>query len=254
MSVTDPAKSARDIYIVDIDRGVRQRLTFDPSDERAAVWSPDGRQIVYNAKGLDLYRRPSDFTGSEEPIQTDHASKDPRQISADGRLLLYRRSGASAGNDVWIMPLDGDRKPEPVLETPFNENYAGFSPDARSIVYASTESGRVEVYVISREGGGGKAQLSTGGGTFPRWRRDGREILYLAPDQTLMSVAVSGSGRTFQAGATRPLFKMAVQPGAGVPFDVSADGQRILVNASIPSRLPPSLNVVTNWPALLPKP
>src|SRR6202035_146411 len=85
VSVTDPTKSARDIYLVDIDRGVRQRLTFDPSDERAAVWSPDGRQIVYNSKGLDLYRRASDFTGTEEALQTDHASKDPRGISADGR-------------------------------------------------------------------------------------------------------------------------------------------------------------------------
>jgi eukaryotic-like serine/threonine-protein kinase len=107
--------------------------------------------------------------------------------------------------------------------------------------------------VISREGGG-KAQLSTGGGTFPRWPRDGREILYLSSDQKLMSVAVSGSGRTFQAGATTSLFTMNVQPGAGTPFDVTADGQRFIVNAKIPSRLPPSLNVVVNWPALLPKP
>jgi len=98
VSVTDPTKNTRDIYLVDIDRGVRQRLTFDPSDERAAVWSPDGQQIVYNSKGLDLYRRSSDFTGTEEALQTDHASKDPRGISTDGRLLLYRRSGASTSN------------------------------------------------------------------------------------------------------------------------------------------------------------
>jgi serine/threonine protein kinase/Tol biopolymer transport system component len=253
VSVTDPAKSSRDIYIVDLDRGVRQRLTFDPSEERSAVWSPDGREIVYNSKGLDLYRRPSDFTGSEQPVQTDHASKDPRQISPDGKLLLYRRSGGpKTDNDIWITPLDGSGKSEVVLGTPFSENYAMFSPDARSIVYVSNESGRFEVYVISREGGG-KAQISTGGGSFPRWRRDGREIVYLAPDQTVMSVPVSGSGRTFQAGTAKALFTMHVAPGAGTPFDVTPDGTRFIVNMEIPSRLPPSLNVVTNWPALLGK-
>jgi hypothetical protein len=168
----------RDIYVFD-ERGVAQRLTFDPSDERSAVWSQDGRQIIYTSKGLDLYRRPSDFTGAEEPLEVDHVSKDPRQVSTDGRLLLFRKSGGPTGNDIWIMPLDGDRKPQPILQTPFDENYAMFSPDDRSVVYVSDESGRPEVYVISREGGGGKKQVSTGGGTFPRWR-DAKEILYLA--------------------------------------------------------------------------
>jgi Protein kinase domain len=124
---------------------------------------------------------------------------------------------------------------------------------ARGAIPLDEALGQPEVYVLSREGGG-KVPLSTGGGTFPRWRRDGRDILYLPPDQKLMSIAVSGSGRTFQAGATTSLFTMNVQPGAGTPFDVTADGQRFIVNAKIPSRFPPSLNVVVNWPALLPKP
>src|SRR5262249_31375441 len=105
VSVTDPTKNTRDIYVVDLERGVRQRLTFDPTEERSAVWSPDGKQIIYNSKGLDLYRRPSDFSGTEEALITDHASKDPREVSSDGQRLLFRRSGDTTGNDIWIMTL-----------------------------------------------------------------------------------------------------------------------------------------------------
>jgi hypothetical protein len=105
---------------------------------------------------------------------------------------------------------------------------------------------------MSLESGGGTVQVSTNGGTFPRWRH-ASEIVYLSPDQTLVSVAVSGSGARFQAGATTSLFKVDVQPGPGTPFDITSDGTRILVNARVPSRLPPSLNILVNWPALLEK-
>jgi hypothetical protein len=103
---------------------------------------------------------------------------------------------------------------------------------------------------MSLEQGGGKSQLSTNGGTFPRWRSP-QEIVYLTPDQTLTSVPVTGSGSTFRAGVAKPLFKMNAQEGPGTPFDVTADGQRFIVNARLPSRLPPSLNLIVNWQALL---
>jgi hypothetical protein len=118
-------------------------------------------------------------------------------------------------------------------------------------VYVSNESGRAEVYVMSLQPGGGKVQVSTNGGTFPRWRRDGKEIVYMALDQTLMNVAVSGSGLSFRAGTPAALFKISIQPGAGTPFDLTADGKRFLVNAKIPSRIPPSLSLIVNWPSLL---
>jgi Tol biopolymer transport system component len=243
-------RTARDIYLVDLTRGVRQRLTFDPSEERSAIWTPDGRQIIYNSKGLELYRRSSDFTGDEEAIRTDQVSKDPRDVSPDGRQLLYRRSANTGGNDIMIMPLDGDRTPRPLVATPFDENYASFSPDGHSVVYVSNESGQPEVYVISLEPGGGKVQVSSAGGTFPRWR-NAREIVYLALDQTITSVAVTGSGPSFRAGAVTPLFKVAVQPGPGTPFDVTADGKRFIVNAGVASRFSPSVRLVINWPSLL---
>ena len=104
---------------------------------------------------------------------------------------------------------------------------------------------------MSLQLGGGKVQVSTNGGTFPRWRRDGKEIIYMALDQTLMNVPVSGSGLLFRAGTPAVLFKVNIQPGAGTPFDVTANGKRFIVNAKLPSRIPPSLNLVVNWPSLL---
>jgi Tol biopolymer transport system component len=254
VSVTSEATRTRDIYVVDVERGVRQRLTFDASDERSAVWSPDGRTIVYNSKGLDLYQRRSDFTAEESPVFVDGRSKDPRQISPDGRFLLYRHSGQGTGSDLWLVPLEGDRTPRLVAGTPFNENYGVFSPDGSAMAYLSDETGQVEVYVMQIDvAGGGKTLVSTAGGTFPRWRRDGREILYAALDGTIMSVPVSGAGVTFQAGVPRPLFHAAFQPGPGTPFDVSADGERFLVNTAIPSKTPQVLRMIVNWPALVPR-
>jgi Tol biopolymer transport system component len=251
VSVLDPVARSRDIYIVDVARGVRQRLTFDPSDERSAIWSGAGHRVIYTSKGLDLYERSSDFTGSETPVLIDGRSKDPRQVSPDGKTVLYRRSGDTTGNDIWLMPLTGDRTPRLLAGSPFNENYASFSPDGRAIVYVSDEAGQPEVYVMTIEGAGGKTQISTAGGTFPRWRRDGKEIVYLAPDNTLMSVAVGATSAGYQPGLTHPLFKIDVQPGAGTPFDMTADGSRFIVDAAIPSKAPAVIKILVNWPSLL---
>jgi Tol biopolymer transport system component len=251
VSVTNATTRTRDIHVVDVGRGVRQRLTFDASEERSAVWSPDGRTIVYS-KGLELYQRPSNFMGSESPVLVDGRGKDPRQISPDGRFLLYRHSGQGTGSDLWMIPLEGAQTARMLAGTPFNENYGVFSPDTTAMAYASEESGQVEVYVMQIDGAGGRTLVSTGGGTFPRWRRDGREILYAALDGTIMSVPVSGTGATFQAGVPRPLFRAALQPGPGTPFDVSADGERFLVNSALPSRAPQALRMIVNWPALVP--
>jgi Tol biopolymer transport system component len=251
VSVTDPAARARDIYLVDLARGVRQRLTFDPSDERSAVWSPDGRSVVYNAKGLDLYTRSSDFTGGESAVLGDGRSKDPNEISSDGRFLLYRRSGDGTGNDIWIVALSGDRTPRLLAGTPFDETYATFSPDGTAIVYASDESGDSEIYVMRIDGAGGKMLVSNGGGSFPRWRRDGREILYLGPDNTMMSVPLTGDGAAMQPGPASALFQVALQPGPSWPYDVTANGERFLVNVALPSKTPTALRMIVNWPALL---
>lgn len=247
VSVTDPTRSAHDVYIVDLARGTRQRLTFDVADERSSAWTADGKRVVFQRE-KDLFIRNADFTGGDTPVLQDGISKDPRMVSADGRML-YRRSGK--GNDIWIKSLQEEGPGTALLETQYDENYAGLSPDGRSMVYMSTESGRPEIYVMSLEGEGGKAMISTAGGSFPIWRRDGKEIVYLSTERALMSVAVKGSGSRFQAEAPVTLFPIDPQPGPGGPFDITSDGRTIIVNAALPSRIPPSFTVLANWPAMV---
>jgi Tol biopolymer transport system component len=251
VSVREAGAATRDIFIVDTVRGLRQRLTFDPSDERSAVWSADGASVIYNSKERDLYRRSAAFTGGETDVLIDGISKDPSDVSADGRWLLYRATGSQTGNDVWMKPLDGSAAPRKLPGSAFNEHSAKFSPDGRSVVLISDEAGRPEVYVVSLEPGGGKTQISTDGGSTPRWRRDGQEILYLNADHTMMSVPVKGSGDRFEAGRPIPLFQVDHVPSPGPIFDVTADGQRFIVNTAVPSKIPPHFVVIVNWPSLL---
>lgn len=250
-SATDDALLTRDVYIVDVARGIPQRFTLDPSEERSAVWSPDERQVLYTSKGLNFYSRASDLSGDERQVLNDGASKDPYDWSPDGRLLLYRRSGGPTGNDLWLLPFDGS-KPRPVANTSANELSGNFSPDGRWIVYQSDESGQAEIYATRVEGGG-RIQISSNGGTFPRWRGDGREILYLAGNQTIMSVTIAKSTGELDVEAPKRLFDINVGASAGPIFDVTADGSRFIFGARLATESP-SVTVLQNWPQLLPRP
>ena len=178
--------------------------------------------------------------------------------SPDGRFILFAVTAPKTGLDLWVLPLFGDRKPLPFLQTPFNESPGQFSPDGRWIAYSSDESGRYEVYVTPFPGPGGKWQVSTASGDWPRWRRDGKEIFYVAPaDNKLMAAAVNGRGSAFEVGAVRPLFETrvagppSVRPGQGRMYDISPDGQRFLVNTVAEEAASAPITLVVNWPALL---
>lgn len=248
VSLTDGATPARDIWVLDINRGVPTRVTFDPADERSAAWSPDGRSIIYRGRGGELYTRPLG-SGEEQPFLIDKRSKDPRGWSADGRFFLYRATGN--GNDLWIKPSDPGAAPYPLLATPFAETYGEFSPDGKWLAYVTDESAASEVYVTAFPSGQGKTRVSSNGGNFPRWRKDGKELYYLSADNKMMAAAVSSSASGFEVKATSALFQTSVMPGPGTPYIVSNDGQRFLINSTIRSTDPPSLSVVFNWPALI---
>jgi eukaryotic-like serine/threonine-protein kinase len=251
VSISDPELQTRDIFIIDLIRGVRQRFTTDASDERSAVWSPDDRRVIYNSKGFDLYARAADSSGDEQPIMVDGRSKDANDWSPDGRTIVYRRIGPDTGNDLWIAPVDGKGPGRLLTGTRFSETFANFSPDGRFVVYSSDESGQPEIYVVN-VAGGGKIQVSANGGLFPRWRGDGREILYIATDRSLMSAAVE-SATELKVLAPQPLFKINVAVTPGPSYDVTRDGERFLVATPMPSRIPQAFTVVTNWPRLLDK-
>jgi serine/threonine protein kinase len=249
-----------DIWIYDLAHNLRTRFTFDPAVEREAVWSPDGRSIAFssNRKGhFDLYRKASDGTGVEELLYSDSLEKYPTSWSPDGKFLLYWACcDPKNGVHSWVLPLTAGAKPFALLETPINESNPQFSPDGRWVAYASTESGRNEIYVVpfGWEGGaaGGKRQVSTGGGVLARWRRDGKVLFYIAPSGTLMAAEVEVKGGSFEAGQVKTLFgPLRVQ---GYYYDVAADGQRVLtVVPAEQSVNADSLTVVLNWTAALKK-
>jgi Tol biopolymer transport system component/aminoglycoside phosphotransferase (APT) family kinase protein len=268
------AGGGRDIWLFDVARGLRTRFTFDVAEESASVWSPDGSRVVFNSrrKGhLDLYQKASSGAGVEEQLLADDFDKYPVDWSPDGRFILFGAYPPRAG-ELWVLPLFGDRKPYPFLQTKLGEAPGRFSPDGRWIAYASNESGRNEVYVAPFPGrseapsaaarGGlgtrdGKWQISIAGGNWPRWRRDGREIFYLAPDNKLMAVVVNGQGSAFEVGAVRALFDTRALPNPILNqrfmYDASPDGQRFLVNTLAEEARSAHITPVVNWPALLKK-
>ncbi len=244
-----------DIWIMEFGRGTLSRFTFDPAMEHLPVWSPDGSRVAYDShrEGAgDIYQKMASGAGGEELLLKWPEGAGLSDWSRDGKFLAYQSLNSKTHYDIWILPLSGDRKPVPFLQSEFNERSGQFSPDGRWMAYVSDESGRVEVYVQSFPPGGGKWQISTNGGAEPQWRRDGKELFYLAPDNKLMAVDIQ-SGKGFEAGVPKSLLEVRVGGVAALRnhYTVSADGRRFLINAA-PEDAPSSpITVVLNWTAAL---
>jgi eukaryotic-like serine/threonine-protein kinase len=250
-----------DIWLYEFARGVSTRFTFAPSVERSPIWSPDGSRLVFTSNRgghFDLYQKNANGAGEDELLFKSDQDKQPTSWSRDGRFLLFTANDPKTTADIWVLPLEGDRKPVPFLRTEFIEFQGSFSPDGRWVAYSSFESGRPEVYVrpFSPPGGagsasaGGKWQISKAGGSNPRWRGDSKELFYSTQDGRVVAVEVTANP-TFQAGIPQPLFNVA--PNGTAP-QVTADGKRFLIAA------PPQqasveipITVLLNWPALLKK-
>jgi hypothetical protein len=246
--------SGYDIWVDDIARGVKTRLTFGAASSQAnqaGVWSPDGRRIAYSCAGaakFGLCLRPSDGSGNEVVILA--GTEYPRYTndwSPDGRVLACNESRLGIW-EIWMLPLSGERKPYPFLQSPFNQLGARFSPDGKWVAYTSLESGRAEVYVVPFPGPGGKWQVSTGGGNWPRWRRDGKEIFYLSTDNKVMAAEVRASGSSFEIGTVRALFETRPYRSGGSVFDVTADGQRFIIEYA-GEQPTAAITLVVNWTA-----
>jgi serine/threonine protein kinase/Tol biopolymer transport system component len=251
-----------DIWLEDLGRGVLSRFTFRSGVSRFPVWSPDGSRLVFaflslNLYSSDLYQKPAGGNGQEELVIHTGVNGNTDDWSPDGKWIVYEQIGQKTAYDLWLLPMSGDRRPQPYLQTSFDESNARFSPDGRWMAYQSNESGQLQVYVQTFPLSGAKYQISTAGGNSPRWRRDGKELFYVAADQKLMAVPIK-LGATIEAGTPQPLFPISPFPGFGSVnsfYQPMRDGRRFLVNAPAggEAAAAPPITVVTNWQAAFKK-
>jgi eukaryotic-like serine/threonine-protein kinase len=242
---------ASDLWIYDVTRAVKTRLTFGSSlsqSNMTGVWSHDGRQVAYASFRTGNYaicRKATDGSGKEEVVVSGTTPAVVNDWSPDGKLIAYNKwKEAGAPDETWILPLADPIKPYPFLQSDFRQLAARFSPDGKYLAYVSTESGGPEVYVVPFPGPGGKSRVSMGGGSWPRWRRNGKEIYFISPDNKIMAADVSPSGARPLVGAAHALFETQPYRGSGSPFDVTGDGQRFLINRWEP---PTSITLIENW-------
>ncbi len=255
---TESGGQEQDIWLLDLARGVRTRFTFGPNIADTPVWSPDGKRIAYawQKKGHgDIYVKDASGAGSPEALFESEADKTPLDWSRDGRYILFVLLDPKGQTkyDIWALPLFGDRKPFPYLQTQFNEVSAGFSPDGHWVAFESDESGNFEVYLSPFPAGGAKWQVSQGGGVQPVWKSDGSELYFLAGSK-LIEASVKTSGSAVQIGTPQEVFQqpMVRSDAYGRSYSVAKDGKRFLVNRSGENVTVP-LTLVANWTSGLKK-
>jgi Tol biopolymer transport system component len=254
------AQGTGDVWVFDLKRGTNTRLTFGPALQTGPVWTPDGKTIFYEstAKGpAHIYAKAADGTGSERVVlETNNSLEFPASFSPDGRYLVYERldlDKGQTGHDLWVLPLFGDGKPFPIVQTAFDDQWAAVSPDGKWMAYQNNESGRTEVYITAFPGGGAKWQASTNGGVQAKWRRDGKELFFLDSADNLMAVDLNASSNAVRLGIPHALFQaLAAQRQAGA-FDLTADGKKFLINSGNEKEGNEPVTLVLNWPSELKK-
>jgi eukaryotic-like serine/threonine-protein kinase len=256
---TDLESQSSDVWTYDFERDSSQRLTFGRGIDAEPVWSPDGKKIIFASARAGLFRLYiKNADGSEEekllPLDpSDDADEYPTSWSPDAKHFLYDRDAEATR--PWVAELP-DLKTHPLFTATETRKNAQFSPDGKWMSYTSNENGRWDIYVTSFPDVQGKWQVSNNGGTQPRWRRDGKELFYLAPDGKMMASPVT-TGEHFGAGTPQPLFQAnAREQVAGselVMYDVTLDGQRFLINTQMETNHSQSMMVILNWPVVLDK-
>ena len=244
---------------MDVERHLFSR--FAPSESnQTPVWSNDGRTVLFtfqggNNSGRRVFRKGISDSGQGELIGELRAQR-LSDWSRDGRFLLFEHFDSETQRDLWVAQVTPDghlvagAQPKPYLHGPFSEWHGRFSPEPnpRWVAYQSDETGRNEIYIASFPDARRKLQVTSGGGTFPQWGSNGRELFYLSGDGMLTVVGLKNGADGLEPSSPRPLFPMATNEYTASPYDVSPDGKRFLVNQEEQTR---ELDVVVNWPLLL---
>jgi Tol biopolymer transport system component len=247
-----------DLWLLDLAPSAipRQRLTFGPALEFWPTWLSNDRFVFGSAGGASgVYQQ---TLGSERQLLFKTAGPEiPTSTSLDGRILLYTTiTGPASGADVWVRIGEGaSASLRPLLHGQKDQSEAQLSPDGRAVAYVSNEAGANEVFVaelrfdpaLGSVTAGESIRISEGGGFSPRWRRDGRELFYLTPDGSVMTIDIDPKGK-FRPGSAKQLFKA---PGVIPEWGVTRDGARFLF--AVPVSPPPPFHVVQDWQATLPK-
>ena len=240
VAVNDAARATRDIWMYHLMSGERTQFTSDPSDENWLIWSPDGARVLLNSFARDhltLLEAPSSGTSERTQLLEGGEGKWPVSWSPDGKYVLYVTNNDRTSNDIWVLLRDGSGSPFPYLHSAASENWAAFSPDGKWVVFSAADSngGQPEVFVAPFPAPTKRFRISADGGSQARWRKDGKEILYLAPNRMLMSAEIVTDASGVTVKGYEPLFELQHPYGAYHAFDLTADGQRFLVNTLVVS-------------------
>jgi len=267
----DPQTGSWDIWLHDLVRGTASRFTFNSKNNAEPQWSPDDSHIAFYSTRdgpINVYQKATSGAAQDEAVDKSALNKLVQDWSRDGRYIIENIIGApKTGFDIWVLPLFGDRKPFPYLQTEFNEHSPKLSPDGHWLAYASNETKRDEVYVQTFPTPGGKWQISTDGGSRPVWSRDGKELFFIGgrtstttgvgTDQKMMVTEIktdsATGGAKFQASVPKALFDTHLPANAIVYFDVSKDGRFLMPVQVEQQSANVSMTVVVNWTAGLKK-
>lgn len=244
VSVADSSLNTRDLWIIELDRGVRTRLTFDRAEDVAPVWSPDGTRVLFasNRRGrYEIYEKPASGVVPEQLVHGGRGEKYPMSWARDGHSALYWEFDGD-GTRLSTLPLSGEQDPQVFLS---RVSQGRLSPDGNWVVYDSAESGRSEVYVVPYPNPTRRWQVSAAGGSLSRWRADGREIFYAARDNRLMAASVEVRDGELIIGNAVPLFE-ARPVGPRAFYAPAPDGQRFLVNLPAGDSTP-TITLLQNW-------
>ncbi len=251
-----------DIWIYELDRGVRTRLTTDAQVTPSPVWSPDGSELMF--VGAVAIAENRDFLLASLPAYGAGAGEkrvylrskeriEPTDWSRDGRYVLVDRG--NVGNaDIWAVPLAEPDKLFPLVQSPFLDTNGQFSPDGRWVAYVSQQTGRFEIFVTAFPAGGARWQVSGAGGTQPQWSSDGKTLYFVSLENELQAAAVEGRGARFEIRAPRPLFplNLFIGPRIANAYAIAADGKRLLAISSGEAAVP-RVALIANWPSGLAK-